>query len=115
MPCREQIAVGQVDHLSIGQGRGALLEMQVALGIPKRVVGIALAKPGSVLTFQHSFRGACPPQAREATEVGFLALSRMQRELSVLFGRSVDLVPRAGLKPVIASSVLKEAEPLYAE
>jgi predicted nucleotidyltransferase len=39
----------------------------------------------------------------------------MQRELSALFGRSVDLVPRAGLKPVIAESVLKEAEPLYAD
>jgi len=51
------------------------------------------------------------PEAR----IGFIALSRMQRELSVLFGRSVDLVPRAGLKPVIASSVLNEAEPLYAE
>ena len=51
------------------------------------------------------------PEAR----VGFLALSRMQRELSVLFGRSVDLVPRAGLKAVIASAVLQEAEPLYAE
>ena len=38
-----------------------------------------------------------------------------QRELSALFGRSVDLVPRAGLKPVIAESVLKEAEPLYAD
>ena len=39
----------------------------------------------------------------------------MQRELSELFGRRVDLVPRGGLKPVIASSVLGEAEPLYAE
>ena len=51
------------------------------------------------------------PEAR----IGFLALSRMQRELSALFGRRVDLVPRAGLKPVIAESVLKEAEPLYAD
>lgn len=51
------------------------------------------------------------PEAR----IGFLALSRMQRELSELFGRHVDLVPRAGLKPAIASSVLKVAEPLYAE
>jgi len=51
------------------------------------------------------------PEAR----VGFLAFSRIQRELSELFGRRVDLVPRKGLKPVIASSVLKEAEPLYAE
>ena len=45
------------------------------------------------------------PEAR----IGFLALSRMQRELSVLFGRSVDLVPRAGLKAVIASSVICSA------
>lgn len=51
------------------------------------------------------------PEAR----IGFLALSRMQRELSELFGRRVDLVPRGGLKPVIASSILGEAEPLYAE
>lgn len=52
---------------------------------------------------------------RPEAAIGFLALSRMQRELSDLFGRRVDLVPRGGLKPVIASSVLMEAEPLYAE
>jgi hypothetical protein len=52
---------------------------------------------------------------RPEAKVGFLALSRMQRELSALFGRSVDLVPRAGLKPLIAPSVLNEAETLYAE
>lgn len=52
---------------------------------------------------------------RPEAAVGFLALSRMQRELSELFGRRVDLVPRRGLKPAIASSVLLEAEPLYAE
>lgn len=51
------------------------------------------------------------PEAR----IGFLAFSRIQRELSALFGRRVDLVPRAGLKPAIAPSVLKDAEPLYAE
>lgn len=51
------------------------------------------------------------PEAR----VGFLALNRMQRELSGLIGRRVDLVPRAGLKPAIAASVLGAAEPLYAD
>lgn len=50
------------------------------------------------------------PDAR----VGFLALSRMQRELSALFGRQVDLVPRAGLKPLIRDVVLASAELLYA-
>lgn len=48
-------------------------------------------------------------------KVGFLALSRMQRELAALIGRHVDLVPRRGLKPAIAASVMKAAEPLYAE
>ena len=31
--------------------------------------------------------------------VGFLQLSRMQRELTEIFHRPVDLVPRSGLKP----------------
>ena len=46
--------------------------------------------------------------------VGFLALSRMQRELSSLLGRPVDLVPRDGLKPVLREDVLSNAEVLYA-
>jgi predicted nucleotidyltransferase len=46
--------------------------------------------------------------------VGFLALSRMRRELSTLFGRQVDLVPRSGLKPLIREAVLANAELLYA-
>ena len=48
-------------------------------------------------------------------EIGFLALSRMQRELSELLHRSVDLVPKAGLKPVIRRQVLAEARVIYAE
>ena len=47
-------------------------------------------------------------------QVGFMALSRMQRELSVLMGRPVDLVPREGLKPIIREEVLSSAEELYA-
>ena len=50
------------------------------------------------------------PEAR----IGFLALARMQRELSDLFQRSVDLVPRSGLKPAIRESVLQSARVLYA-
>jgi hypothetical protein len=38
----------------------------------------------------------------------------MQRELSDLFQRSVDLVPRSGLKPMIRESVLESARVLYA-
>lgn len=47
-------------------------------------------------------------------QVGFLALSRMRRELSALLGRPVDLVPREGLKPVIREAVLSSTGELYA-
>jgi predicted nucleotidyltransferase len=50
------------------------------------------------------------PDAR----VGFLQLSRMQRELTEIFHRPVDLVPRTGLKPAIREQILKEEVVLYA-
>jgi predicted nucleotidyltransferase len=46
--------------------------------------------------------------------IGFLTLSRMQRELSELLKRPVDLVPMDGLKPVIRDSVLSNIEVVYA-
>jgi predicted nucleotidyltransferase len=46
--------------------------------------------------------------------IGFLTLARMQRELSELFKRPVDLVPMDGLKPVIRDSVLADIEEVYA-
>jgi predicted nucleotidyltransferase len=53
---------------------------------------------------------AFKPEAR----IGFITLSRMQRELSALFQRPVDLVPMDGLKPVIRESVLSSAQDVYA-
>ncbi len=50
------------------------------------------------------------PDAR----VGFLQLSRMQRELSEIFHRPVDLVLRSTLKPAIREQILKEEVVLYA-
>lgn len=47
-------------------------------------------------------------------QIGFLALSRMQRELTALLHRPVDLVPREGLKPLIRTEILTSAEVLYA-
>jgi hypothetical protein len=47
-------------------------------------------------------------------QIGFLALSRMQRELAALLGRPVDLVPREGLKPILRETVLSSAEVVYA-
>ena len=49
-----------------------------------------------------------------SAQVGFLTLTRLQRELSELFRRAVDLVPKRGLKPVIRQSVLESAEVVYA-
>ena len=46
--------------------------------------------------------------------IGFIALARMQRELSAVFKRTVDLVPKSGLKPSIREDVLSTAELLYA-
>jgi predicted nucleotidyltransferase len=46
--------------------------------------------------------------------VGFVTLSRMQRELTELFQRPVDLVPMDGLKPIIRESVLSSAQEVYA-
>lgn len=50
------------------------------------------------------------PDAR----VSFLTLGRMQRELSTMFNRRVDLVPQEGLKPVIREAVLASAQEVYA-
>jgi len=45
--------------------------------------------------------------------IGFLALARMQRELTDFFQRPVDLVPRQGLKEQIQKQVLIEAIELF--
>jgi len=50
------------------------------------------------------------PDAR----VGFLRLSRMQRELAQLLGYPVDLVPESGLKPLIRDDVLANSRVIYA-
>lgn len=47
-------------------------------------------------------------------QIGFLALARTQRELGDLFHRTVDLVPRNGLKPMIREQILAQAQELYA-
>lgn len=47
-------------------------------------------------------------------QVGFLMLSRMQRELSQILKRSVDLAPASGLKPLIRDEVLSSSRVIYA-
>ena len=49
-----------------------------------------------------------------SAQVGFLTLSRLQRELSAALNRTVDLVPKRGLKPSIRQSVLDSARVIYA-
>ena len=50
----------------------------------------------------------------EDAQVGFVTLARLNRELSELLHRPVDLVPKGGLKPIIKEEVLAQAEVLYA-
>jgi uncharacterized protein len=50
----------------------------------------------------------------DRAQVGLVTLGRLQRELAELFGRSVDLVPRDGLKPALRDEVLSEARVVYA-
>jgi uncharacterized protein len=52
-------------------------------------------------------------QFDESARIGFLALAALQRELSELIGRKVDLVPKEGLKPLIRDSVLSSAKVLF--
>jgi len=47
--------------------------------------------------------------------VSLIEFSRMKIDLEELLGTKVDLVPKAGLKPLIRDSVLSEAEPIYAD
>jgi hypothetical protein len=47
-------------------------------------------------------------------EIGFLELAALQRRLSAVLGRKVDLVPKDGLKPTIRDEVLASAEVIYA-
>ncbi len=46
-------------------------------------------------------------------EIGFLALGALRRGLEDLLERSVDLVPRRGLKPLIRDAVLSTARTIY--
>lgn len=46
--------------------------------------------------------------------IGMLALGRIQRELSSMLARPVDLAPRRGLKLRLRASVLASSEELYA-
>jgi predicted nucleotidyltransferase len=67
-------------------------------------------------------RGTARPQSdvdllvtfQPDAHIGLITFSKMQRELSEMFHRRVDLVPQDGLKPVIRDSILADAQELYA-
>jgi hypothetical protein len=97
---------------------------QPAVDIPKRELA-ALCRRHRVRELR-LFGSAARAEARPASDldllvdfepgakVGFLALARLARELSLLLGRPVDLVPKSGLKAAIRDRVLAEAETLFA-
>jgi predicted nucleotidyltransferase len=47
-------------------------------------------------------------------QVGYLTFLRMQRELSSILKRRVDLVPKGGLKAKIRKEILAHAQVIYA-
>jgi predicted nucleotidyltransferase len=47
-------------------------------------------------------------------QVGMIAYARLQRELTELFGRKVDLVSKKGLKPHIRDEVIASSRLIYA-
>ncbi len=47
-------------------------------------------------------------------QIGYLTLLRMQRELSGILKRRVDLVPKGGLKAKIRKEILTQAQVIYA-
>lgn len=51
---------------------------------------------------------------KPGARVSFMTLGRMQRELSTIFDRKVDLVPQEGLKPVIREAVIASSQEVYA-
>lgn len=48
------------------------------------------------------------------SQVGFVALSQMQRELAALVQRKVDLVPKGGLNPLLRKEIFSSMKVLYA-
>ena len=49
-----------------------------------------------------------------AAQIGFLTLAKLQRELSAMIHRRVELVPKHGLKDRIRQAVLASAKVVYA-
>ncbi len=94
------------------------------LEIPRDALGALCRRYGvrELCLFGSAARGELGPESDvdllvsfdADAPVGFLALAGLQRELEALLGRAVDLVPKAGLKPLVHSEVLAEARVLYA-
>ena len=75
-----------------------------------------LAMFGSVLTDRFSEKSDIDllVEFKPEVKIGLIKFIQFQHELSALIARPVDLVPKAGLKPLIRQSVLDSAQVLYA-
>jgi predicted nucleotidyltransferase len=49
-----------------------------------------------------------------SSRIGLIRLVQLQAEFERVLGRTVDLVPKNGLKPLVRASVLQHTEPVYA-
>lgn len=114
-PVKSQLPTRYAWDYRVTQARITVPEQQLA-ELCRRFQVRSLALFGSVL--REDFRPDSDVDVLvefdSDARIGFLAFSRMQRELADLVGRPVDLVPREGLKPVIRDQVLANAEEIYA-
>ena len=110
MKQKGQLKMVQRSHAQIQIPRTQLAELCKRYNVYRLVLfGSVLSenfRPDSDVDILVSFK----PESH----VGFIALSRMQRELAALFQRPVDLVPLDGVKPVIRDAVLANIEEVYA-
>ena len=71
---------------------------------------------GSVLTDRFTEKSDVDflVEFKPEVRMGLVKFIQFQHELSALVSRQVDLVPKAGLKPLIRQSVLESSQVLYA-
>jgi len=96
----------------------------VALNVPLDELGEICRRHQvrELAVFGSVVRGAARPDSdidvlvefEPTARVGFLKLAGLTEALAHVFGRPVDLVPKASLKPLIRDAVLQEAEVIFA-
>ena len=108
---------------SVAEGR-VIMNPAERLNVSEKSLAVVCAKfdVRELALFGSAARGEARPESdidmlvlfEEGARVTLFTLIELQAELSELFARPVDLVPKNGLKPALRREVLAEAQVLYA-